>query len=278
MLKILVFGGNGYLGRQISEHYRAAVFTPEVDISDQNQINSVMNIIHPDVVINAAARTHGRKTQNARGCEEAPDLTYSANVLGANNVAEAARRVGGYLVHLSTGTIFRGDNSGRGFAETDQPLNQRELSLYYQTKIMGDDLVKFADVGSILRIQMPLGSQPHPRNLITKLASAETVYSIRNSIITVPSLLKALDGVIESRLKGIYHVVNPWPVRISDIARWYREIVDPHRPEYTVANAQEAAAVGYFECVLSTAKLAAAGIRLPPAEVAIKECLRGYKP
>ena len=57
----------------------------------------------PDAIVHCAAWT------NVDGCESDPDRAYRDNALASRNVMEAARRVGAYVVALSTDYVFDGE-------------------------------------------------------------------------------------------------------------------------------------------------------------------------
>ena len=61
----------------------------------------------PEVVINCAGKT-GRP--NVDWCDAHPDETLRVNVTGAITLLEECRRLGIYLVHLSSGCIYEGED------------------------------------------------------------------------------------------------------------------------------------------------------------------------
>jgi 3,5-epimerase/4-reductase len=271
---VLIFGGKGYLASHFYRHFSGidgGVVLAETDVTQLHKVNAILNAFKPRAVINAAAKTHGWGKANIAGCEVSPwakQQTRRVNTNGAGIVAYMCAEHGAYLVHISTGSIFQGDNGGKGFLETSLPA---PTSHYASTKLQGDGLVAARRVGAILRIQMPVSADEHPRNLITKLAGAKQVMDLRNSITSVPSLLSVIERMLEKRAIGIFNVVNPGPVSHPEIVDWYCDIVDSaHRGQYEViAGTAES-------CVLSTEKLERIGIHLPCAEQAIKDCLRSY--
>lgn len=271
---VLIFGGEGYLARHFCRYFSeisGGAVLAKTDVTQLKDVEKMMDLVKPAVVINAAGKTHGWGKANISGCEvngEAKRQTWLVNTLAAAIVADACVKYGAYLVHISTGSIFQGDNEGKGFSETSVPT---PTSWYAQTKVQGDGLVEERGVGAILRIQMPVSADEHPRNLITKLAGFKGVMDLKNSITVVPDLLSVVEQMFEKRPKGIFNVVNPCPTSHAEIVDWYCDLVDPeHRDEYSVVE-------GTVErCVLVTDKLESIGIQLPCAEWAIKECLRRY--
>jgi dTDP-4-dehydrorhamnose reductase len=273
--KVLIFGRSGYLARAYSRYFSSSVLS-KADITNSKEIRHAIQESRPDVVINVAAKTRGAQHNSTRGCEESPELieiTRKVNSEGAGLVAQECSGLGIYLVHLSTGSIFQGDNHGDGFREDDTPT---PIGHYAQMKVEGEQRVLRANAGAVLRIQMPVSGQPHQRNLITKLENAQDIMSIRTSITVVPDLLYATRCVIEQRLMGIYHVVNSPATNPIEIMCWYCSLVNPRHPFKNVSH-QEAMRRGYYDCVLSTTKLEAKGIVLPSTEQAVKACLEEYR-
>ena len=57
---------------------------------------------NPDVIVNCGAWTA------VDACESDPDRAYAVNAMGVRWVADAARRSGAHLVHISTDYVFDG--------------------------------------------------------------------------------------------------------------------------------------------------------------------------
>ena len=72
----------------------------DVDITDQESVNSYMRITRPDVVINCAGLT------DVKRCEMYPDEAYHVNALGARNLAIEVDAYEAKLIQLSTDDVF----------------------------------------------------------------------------------------------------------------------------------------------------------------------------
>ena len=153
MKKILVTGCNGQLGRAIQKEYAGEVEFVLTDVVDSDEIVSlditnidqVMTLVRdtrPDVIINCAAHT------NVDKCEEQWDLAYKINAIGPRNLSIAATETGVKLVHISTDYVFDGHGT-RPQTEFD-PVGP--VSAYGKTKLEGENFVKqFAQKYFILR-------------------------------------------------------------------------------------------------------------------------------
>lgn len=153
MKKILVTGCNGQLGRAIQKEYAGEVEFVLTDVVDSDgivslditNIDQVMTLVRdtrPDVIINCAAHT------NVDKCEEQWDLAYKINAIGPRNLSIAATETGVKLVHISTDYVFDGHGT-RPQTEFD-PVGP--VSAYGKTKLEGENFVKqFAQKYFILR-------------------------------------------------------------------------------------------------------------------------------
>ena len=273
--KILIFGARGWLANRFASFLPGATLTA-VNITDPSQVDSILGNVRPDVIINAAGKT-GRP--NIDWCEVNRAQTFLSNVTGPMVLAEACLKRRIYMVHLSSGCIFDGESpSPGGWTETDVP---NPVSYYGETKVRSEfHLLDSPGDILILRPRMPIDGKPNPRNMITKIAGYPSVINVPNSVTVVDDLLYTTKELIGQRRTGIYNVVNPGPVRHEDILTAYREIVDPsHSCEFITLEQfyeRKVTIARRSNCVLNTVKLTDAGIKLPDAPEAIRNCLREY--
>ena len=267
-MKILVFGAKGYLGEQFLKMYPDAV-AAHADIADPVAVASALDQHRPDVVINTAGKT-GKP--NIDWCEDHKEETVRSNVTGPLVLLDACQKRGIYLVHLSSGCIYEGDNGGRGFSEEDMP--NFSGSFYSRTKIWSDQILKEFPV-LLLRLRMPFDDAMHDRSLIKKLSRYSRVLDVENSITYLPDFLEAAGQLISRRATGVYNVVNPGTISPYRIMELYREIVDPaHAMErLTLDHLSEVVRAGRSNCILDTAKLSGEGITMRPVEEAVRLAL-----
>src|SRR5262245_29695908 len=218
--RMLILGGRGYLGGYFRDSYPNAV-TPEVDISDRSQVAAILEQHRPEVVINCAGKT-GRP--NVDWCESHRAETVRANVTGALIVLEECLARGTYLVHLSSGCIYEGDNGGAGFTEEDPPNFWG--SFYSRTKAWSDQILR--DFPALtLRLRMPFDGSTSERSRLTKLRKYRRVLTEPNSLTYLPDFFTAAARLIERRSTGVYNVVNEGAISPYEIMTRYRERVDP---------------------------------------------------
>ncbi|MFH1444345.1 MAG: sugar nucleotide-binding protein [Candidatus Peregrinibacteria bacterium] len=271
-MRILLFGGRGYMGGQFLKIYPDAV-VPSVDIADSAAVARVLDAEKPDIVINAAGKTG---VPNVDWCEDNKIETLHSNVLGPLVLLEECQQRNIYWVHLSSGCVYSGDNEGRGFAETDEP--NFTGSYYSRTKAVCERALRDYPV-LILRLRMPFDSSPHPRNLLSKLTKFERVLDVPNSITYLPDFLVAAEKLIAKRSTGIYNMVNEGAISPYHIMELYREIVDPtHWFERLLLDSlSQVVRAGRSNCVLSTEKLKGEGIAMRPIEEAARAALIEFK-
>src|SRR5262245_13562458 len=266
---VMILGARGYLGRQFLGLYPGAC-TPTVDIADPAAVARVLDEHRPRVVINCAGRCG---SPNVDWCEDHKLETVRSNVTGPLVLLEQCERRGAYLVHLSSGCIYEGDNGRRGFAEDDPP--NFTGSFYSRSKALADQAMAEFPVLS-LRLRMPFDGSTSDRNLLMKLRRYRKVLTERNSLTHLPDFLRAAARLIARRATGVFNVVNPGAISPYELMHMYRELVDPsHSFEPLPAERLgEVARAGRSNCLLSTDRLRREGVELPPVRQAAEQALR----
>ncbi len=161
MKTILVTGSNGLLGQKLSDklynHPTIKLIATSkgenrhplqnelnyhsLDITNEEEVNSIVALIKPDVIIHTAAMT------NVDLCEKEQENCQKLNVDAVNFITKVCKTHHVYLVHLSTDFIFDGEKAM--YLETDEP---NPLSFYGQSKLDAENVIIAADIEySILR-------------------------------------------------------------------------------------------------------------------------------
>ena len=136
-MKILLLGNTGQLGWELNRTLPTlgelvAMDFPQIDMSDPNNIRSVVRTYEPNLIINATAYT------NVDKAESEPEPAMAINGTGPGILAEEAKRLGSALIHYSTDYVFDG-RKGEPYVEEDQP---NPLSVYGETKLAGEKAVQ----------------------------------------------------------------------------------------------------------------------------------------
>lgn len=268
-MKVMILGSKGYLGQQFRSLYPDAV-TPLVDIADAVAVRRALDEAAPEVVVNCAGRCG---SPNVDWCEDHKLETAHGNVLGPLVLLEECSRHGAYLVHLSSGCIYSGDNGGGGFTEADVP--NFAGSFYSRSKTWADQILMEFPVLT-LRLRMPFDGSTSDRNLIMKLRKYKRVLTTRNSLTHLPDFLHAADALIRRRAIGVFNVVNPGSMSPFEMMTMYRELVDPDHGFEPLPEAKlgEVVKAGRSNCLLSTDRLSREGVELPPVRQAAESALR----
>ncbi len=217
-MKILILGHKGMLGRELAEafkgkHELVLRDREQIDISDEEDVETKIEELKPDVVINAAAYT---AVDDAESNEE---LAYKVNGSAAGFIANSCKNIDALLVHFSTDYVFDG-KSKLGYNE-DYPVG-RCLNVYGKSKALGEKLIQ--DVNPrhyLIRTSWLFGKRG--KNFIETmlcLAGKDKEIKIVNDQFGSPTyakdLAKKVRELIESQKPyGIYHITN------SSSCNWY---------------------------------------------------------
>lgn len=210
-VKTVIIGASGMLGTDLCAAFPDAVrFThDELDITDREQVLSVIKDLKPSLVINAAAYT------NVDGCEADRQTAFEVNGKGPYYIAEACSRVGARMVHYSTDYVF--DGSKKEYREDDVT---RPINVYGESKLMGERSIAMAlDDHIIIRTSWLFGL--HGKNFVEtmlKLSKEKEVVTVVDDQIGKPTYSAdlAMKTIEVSKLSpGIYHITN------DGVCSWY---------------------------------------------------------
>lgn len=273
MSHILVFG-HGFLGQRIARDVAGAVLS-DARIDDAAQVRAAIAEHKPDVVVNAAGKTG---LPNVDWCETHQAETFRANTIGPLILAEVCQELNTHLIHLASGCIFYGQSPDKAGWKEDDFANPS--ATYSRSKYAADlGLSTYPNV-AILRLRMPIDTEPGPRNLITKLANYPKIIDVENSVTVVDDLVEVVRQVAEKRGTGIFHAVNPGVMRHRDLIALYNELVDPSHTNEWITNtdsiSQGLVVKGRSNVILQNTRLGELGINLRPIDVALRDAMEKY--
>lgn len=132
-MRLLVTGKNGQVGWELQRSLQClgeivAVDRSEFDLSQPASLTDQLDVIAPDVIVNAAAYTA------VDHAEQEEDLATMVNGIAPGTMARWAISQGAFLVHYSTDYVFDGSGD-RPWTEKDQPA---PLSAYGRSKLAGE--------------------------------------------------------------------------------------------------------------------------------------------
>lgn len=218
----LVVGSEGMLGKDLVSLLRASrietvgLDRPDIDIRYKDSVKEVVSRIKPSVVVNVAALT------NVDGCETDVEEAFRVNGDGPGNLAEAARDLGAYLVHISTDYVFDG-SKGSPYREDDPVC---PLGVYARSKAEGERRLRdlLSDNHCIVRTQWLFGLHGHNFvETILRLASTHQTLTVVDDQHGTPTytldLASALKRLCELRYRGTIHVTNSGQTTWYDFAK-----------------------------------------------------------
>jgi dTDP-4-dehydrorhamnose reductase len=242
MKRILICGSNGLLGQRLAlmlssqtdyevlntSHERSFVYDDrlfdytQLDVTHKSDVKSLISSFHPTAILNAAAAT------NVDWCESHREEAWKVNVVGVENLVEAARKVGARLVHISTDYVFDGNHGP--YSEDDKP---NPISYYGKSKLASENAVRIGGIShTILRTIILYGAgigikESFPLWVIKRLKEGNHIRCVDDQISNpthVSDLAFAAVKGFELNRDGIYHVCGKdrasrydFALRIADV-------------------------------------------------------------
>src|SRR3989338_1141605 len=155
MKKLLVTGGSGLLGaaivyelhkyfevyatyhnNQITSKHASCI---KLDLTNKDEAERLIEKIKPDIIIHTAAMT------DVDLCELKPELAKKINVGATEHIANACKKEGIKLVHISTDYVFDGEKGN--YKESDR---MNPVDIYAKTKAEAEGLVKCVKAALII--------------------------------------------------------------------------------------------------------------------------------
>ncbi len=198
-MKIVLLGKNGQVGSNILKKNKDYLFNlfsfsrRELDISNFQDFESKINIIKPDVIVNATAYNF------VDLAEENETEAFKVNQDALDFISTFCNKLNIPLIHISTDFVFDG-NSSQPYKEDDKvnPLN-----IYGKSKVGGEDVIKKnLDKHIIIRtswVFSEIGS--NFLKTILKLLETKKSISIVNNQIGSPTSANSISDIIMKILK-----------------------------------------------------------------------------
>ncbi|XP_074649989.1 methionine adenosyltransferase 2 subunit beta-like [Tubulanus polymorphus] len=134
--KVLITGASGLLGRALFEVFSACpqwevlglAFRRtkgnlrKVDLTDRDEVSSVINSFKPDIVIHSAAERNVDKIENE------PVGTKALNITATQVICEESKKIGAWVLFISSVYVFDGKNPPYSIDAECNPLNSYGLS------------------------------------------------------------------------------------------------------------------------------------------------------
>jgi dTDP-4-dehydrorhamnose reductase len=250
MPDILLLGRFGQLGWELERTLApigevTALDFPEIDLKHLKNLDEVVHLTRPDVIVNATAYTAVDQA------EEDPETAMAINANAPRRLAELAQKYKSALIHYSTDYVFDGDK-GSPYIETDIP---NPLSMYGKSKLAGEQAIEEIG-GAYIIFRTSWVYSLRRDSFVTKVlgwARKQTVLQVVSDQVSNPTWCRMLaeataqvlakagelrTGWMKER-HGLYHLAGSGFTSRLD---WVKKILefDPYPDEQVVQDLQPA--------------------------------------
>lgn len=214
-MNILVTGANGQLGNHmrmlapVSHHHYIFTDVEELDITAEDQVSQFVETHDIQCVVNCAAYTNVDKAEDDEACAEL------INSKAVEYLAQAMKRVDGWLIHVSTDYVFGGNHNNVPCKETE-PVNP--TGAYGRTKLHGEEAITSVGCHHIIIRTAWLYSEFGKNFLLTMLRiqnekeQCRVVFDQVGTPTYAGDLARAIFDIVESDKlegnEGLYHFSN----------------------------------------------------------------------
>jgi len=288
-VKILLFGCDGQLGTDLQDSLAgiaelSAYGLADLDITDFDRLQQVIDDEAPGLIINAAAYTAVDRA------ESEPELAAMVNAEAPAVMAKKATQLQAGMIHYSTDYVFDG-TATEPYSEEDKPNPE---SVYGSTKLEGERAV-LENCSNSLILRTSWVYSLHGQNFLRtmlRLADQRDELSIVGDQVGAPTTTRALadatlklvqhylvNGEFSDRVSGVYHMTCGGETSWYEFAKAIfaaanntaMRVVEITTEEYPTPAKRPAYSVLSNEKLFDTF-----GIRLPDWESALSQCMQDY--
>ncbi|MEX2235749.1 MAG: SDR family oxidoreductase [Cyclobacteriaceae bacterium] len=270
-MRILVTGSNGLLGQKLTgllqedeEAYLIATARGKsalrigrgeyhsMDISGAENVERVLRLTKPEVIINTAAMTQ------VDDCETQREACWKANVTAVENLVRCCEVLHIHLVHVSTDFIFDGSHGPLDENEAPRPVNY-----YGESKLAAEKVIQNSSASwAILRTVLVFGitNDMSRSNIVLWVKrSLEQQKSIQvvNDQWRTPTLAEDLARgcylAAKKRARGIYNIsgkdfLSPYDIAIktAEFFRLDKSLIKPTDSTQFVQPAKRPLTTGFI--------------------------------
>jgi len=209
----------------------------QVDLTRKADVMKNVAGLAPDIIVHTAALT------NVDYCEDHHEEARLANATAAENVAEAARKAGSKLVHISTDSVFDGKRGMYAESDTTNPINY-----YAKTKLMAEKAVSRAMPDALIVRTSIYGWNAQDKAslaewMIGTLEKGDELRGFSDVFFTpilVNNLSEAVFNACEKNIAGIYHITGSERCSKLDFARVVAGVFGLQKNKIKASTLQEA--------------------------------------
>lgn len=251
-MKVFVTGVNGQLGHDVIlelnkrniQSFSSDLSNSQynLDITNKEEVNSLLLSLKPDVIIHCAAYTQVDKAEDDK------DICYQVNVIGTKNLVEVASKLDSTFIYISTDYVF-GDNTNTPHKPDDTNFNP--LNVYGFTKLEGEKIVsKLLSKYYIVRTSWVYGlngnnfvktmlklSQNHKELRVVNDQIGSPTNTIDLSRLLVDMALTDKYGYYNATNEGDYISWADFATKIFELANKDTKVIPVSTKEYGVSKA-----------------------------------------
>lgn len=212
----IVTGLSGLIGSKLANQYKDHFsfenidLSTGIDITDKDAVSDAIAKSSAPGILHLAAFTDVTIAHEQYGDTEG--LCYQINVIGTQNVAQAAKDSGKHVVYVSTDFVFDGKKDGP-YTEEDVP---DPIEWYGQTKFLGEQAItENLDNYTIIRLASPYTGHPVRPDfvalIIEGIRSGNLYPQFTDKYITptyIEDLISIFAHAIKHQPQGVYHAVG----------------------------------------------------------------------
>ena len=236
-MRLLIYGTNGWIGSQFCEYLRqktVAYYCGKARVDNITTVREEIDTVRPTHILSFIGRTFGTYNGNKIGTidylEQPGKILENVrdNLFAPISLALLCKEKQIHFTYLGTGCIFDYDQehtTKKGYTEDDIP--NFFGSSYSIVKGYTDQLMHLlADTALNLRIRMPIATQDHPRNFISKIIRYDKICNIPNSMTVLPNFFPVFLDMMQKERTGTVNCTNPGVISHNEILTMYRDIVE----------------------------------------------------
>lgn len=279
MIKILVTGANGQLGRSFYKKHKS--FTnynflfkdrESLDISNSDSLVSLISFEKPDIIINCAAYTAVDRA------ESEPDKAYEINHLAVSDLTKICSEKSIKLIHFSTDFVFNGQSS-LPYKEED---NVDPIGIYASSKSNGEKAIIESESLDFCIIRTSWVYSEFAKNFVKTmldLFKQKSEINVINDQIGSPTyasdIVDATMYVIINNISGLVHYSNIGKISWYDFASTIRNLSGRKTTINSISTSQyPTPAKRPKYSVLDLSKSKNLGLPIKHWKVSLKQCLK----
>ena len=181
----------------------------DIEMTDEQQVNSILSSNMPDIVINTAAY------HRVDDCEDNVELSFAVNSYAVRTIARICNDLGITFVHFSTDYVFGGEKK-TPYVEDDCP---NPHSVYAVSKLAGELFVRnicsryyLIRTCGLYGAKGVSGKGGNFIETMIRLANGEKPISVVSDQIVTPTYARELAAKVSQLIRteeyGFYHITN----------------------------------------------------------------------